>query len=523
MKRCVQFQLLLLTLSVYLYPPSVLAGEHDEYWPHKCAPSSPLRQGMGPQGSDVTFIINGRAVGHTAPPSDSEQTEEKLRDALFQAKQMETDPAPVVVGSRPLADLSKVQTILATASTPNLFVRTLGNTVKIMYQPYHRKGKDSNKASELLESLASLAYKKKDYHDTIELLTESLDLKKKQFGEDSPEAAEVLEFLGLTYRAVGDWTKAESSYLKALTIRQQLSDQAATAATYSSLANVYFDSGEFEKGKKLETFARRIVEDDGVTVADRPIPTSISGGRIDSWSKYQRVVFGHQQAKASENAEFSAISALVRNLLVTMFPDEGGSYIFGTAQVGLDRTNSLVFNRKIAEVGKTEKEGGKSDSKVKVSELRDFQVVLCKGDARPYVNAAIARYARRYGFSMADYQVSWPGIREQAKELILDMESVVKELAPKVTETNDNGEFEFKDVKKGPYSLFGFLITKDKAMYWIETIEASGKTPVRYDFLRDNATYLWEKNKAAPKSSATQMTPGHSRTQPNSGLVAYSG
>jgi hypothetical protein len=223
----------------------------------------------------------------------------------------------------------------------------------------------------------------------------------------------------------------------------------------------------------------------------------------ESTTKAQALMNKYQQQQAASQAEVASIKALVKSY----FPDEGGSYIFGTAQVAIDRHNSLVFRKAFAE-----EDGGKStaekteNQKTKASDVRDFPVVLCAYTLRNQINGVIQNYAKRYGFPMSTYQKDWPGIREQAKELILDMEhAMARNEYLRTTETNDAGEFELKEVKRGSYCMFGYLITNDKAMYWLEDIDSDGLAPMRFDFLRDNAIFLWEKNKAAPAASATRM------------------
>lgn len=221
-------------------------------------------------------------------------------------------------------------------------------------------------------------------------------------------------------------------------------------------------------------------------------------------TKAQTLMNNYQQHEAASNAEVSSVKALIKSY----FPDEGGSLIYGTAQVPMDRHNSLVFNKRIAEKGKTVQDKQQDEQETKVSDVKDFPVVLCSYLLRGQVEGVIRSYAKRYGFPMETYQKDWPGIREQAQELILEMVPAIQRLRPQqVIETDDVGEYQLKEVKRGSYCIFGYLITNEKAMYWLEDIESDGRAPQHFDFLRDNAIVLWEKNKVAPSAHATRMGP----------------
>lgn len=491
-------------LSIFLFShftsPVAAFDRVDEYWPHPKNPSSILEKCLGPQDAEANLIINNRAILHReGKPADHSAVSAELDKALSIARLARTESSPVLVATRPIENLPKVKLALARAANPNLSMSSAGGEINIYYKPPAGFETSSNVLVKALQALAVIQFKAGQYTDAANALKECAEVQQKK-DLNAPEVADSLDFLGLIYRSSGEFDKAESTYLKSLAIRQKslAGSDPALAKSYMELADLYYDKGDSERALKLRKKAESMMELNQVRIAKRPIPTSISAPTSDSWTEIaaigKAITEGYKNHQAAINGEIESIKALIRSLL----PEEN-SYIYGTAQCPIDRTNSLVFNKSISEPqgGKTEKDAP-DNGKTKVSDLRDFPVVLCSSEVKPEIDKVIYSYARQYGFNTDDYLTNWPGIREQAKELILNMVPVVNRLSPQIEETNDHGEFEMKDVRKGDYYVFGYLITSSVAMYWLQHVPINSRNPVRVDFLRDNAVILWEKNKVAP-------------------------
>lgn len=472
----------------------------DDYWPFPKPAKTILQKGLGPQDSDVSFIINNRPFcTNDAESGEITSIKAKLNESLTIARQTVTDTSPVVVATKPITSIQTVQLALAKAANPNLSISVSGDEVNVFYKPPGGFRVSTNVLQQALQCMAVVDFKQRNYYDAQKSLEESIGIQK-SYDPASVELAQSLDFLGLLYRCDGTFDKAESAYLQSLSIKQKaLSDaDPALAASYMNLADLYYDKGDSERANKLRQKAEHLMSENGIKIADRPVPTSIYPATFQTLPMISAtssgVIDGYKNHKASTQGEIDAVRALMKSLM----PDDN-SYVYGTAQCPLDRTNSLVFNKSITEApqgGKTEKEQHRGKSEI--SDVRDFPVVLCSARVQPEIDSLISQYAQKYGFARFDYLKTWPGIREQAKELILDMVPVVNRLSPRIEETNDHGEFEMKDVPKGDYYLFGYLVTSSVAMYWLQHVPINSRVPFRVDFLRDNAVILWEKNKIAP-------------------------
>jgi tetratricopeptide (TPR) repeat protein len=493
-----------IALSILLFSqfasPVVAFDSLDEYWPHSQSPTSILEKGLGPQDSEVSLIINNRPILLGSDKhKDRSAVSAELSKALSIARQARTESSPVLVATRPIEDLPKVKIALARASNPNLSMSSTGGEINIYYKPPAGFQASSDVLVQALQALAVVHFKARQYPDAVSALEECLEVQKKR-DPNSLAVTDSLDFLALVYRSSDEFDKAESSYLKSLAIRQKTlsSTDPAIGKSYMHLADLYYDKGESERALKLRKKAESLMETSQIRIAKRPVPTSISAPTYNCWPDIiatgQGITEAHKNHQAAVGGEIEAIKALIRSLL----PEEN-SYIYGTAQCPIDRTDSLVFNKSIREPqgGKTEKEAPET-GKTKVSDLKGFPVVLCSSQVKLEIDGVIASYARQYGFNTEDYLKNWPGIREQAAELILNMVPVVNRLSPRIEETNNHGEFEMKEVKKGDYYVFGYLVTSSVAMYWLQRVPITGRGPFRVDFLRDNAIILWEKNKVAP-------------------------
>ena len=104
-----------------------------------------------------------------------------------------------------------------------------------------------------LNNLAELYESQGRYNDAEPLYLQSLDISKRQLGDDHPFVASSLNNLAVLYRSQGRYNDAEPLYLQSLDIwKRQLSDaHPAVATSLNNLAGLYESQGRYNDAEPL--------------------------------------------------------------------------------------------------------------------------------------------------------------------------------------------------------------------------------------------------------------------------------
>jgi tetratricopeptide (TPR) repeat protein len=104
-----------------------------------------------------------------------------------------------------------------------------------------------------LNGLALLYDSQGRYNDAEPLYLQSLDIRKRQLGNDHPDVATILNNLAGLYESQGRYNDAEPLYLQSLDIRKrQLSnDHPDVATSLNNLAQLYYSQGRYNDAEPL--------------------------------------------------------------------------------------------------------------------------------------------------------------------------------------------------------------------------------------------------------------------------------
>jgi Flp pilus assembly protein TadD len=104
-----------------------------------------------------------------------------------------------------------------------------------------------------LNGLALLYDSQGRYNDAEPLYLQSLDIRKRQLGNDHPDVATILNNLAGLYESQGRYNDAEPLYLQSLDIRKrQLSnDHPDVATSLNNLAQLYYSQGQYNDAEPL--------------------------------------------------------------------------------------------------------------------------------------------------------------------------------------------------------------------------------------------------------------------------------
>ncbi|QJB45125.1 tetratricopeptide repeat protein [Dolichospermum flos-aquae] len=114
-------------------------------------------------------------------------------------------------------------------------------------------GDDHPDVASSLNNLALLYYSQGRYNDAEPLYLQSLDIRKRQLGDDHPDVASSLNNLALLYYSQGRYNDAEPLYLQSLDIRKRQlgDDHPDVASSLNNLALLYYSQGRYNDAEPL--------------------------------------------------------------------------------------------------------------------------------------------------------------------------------------------------------------------------------------------------------------------------------
>ncbi|PPJ64013.1 tetratricopeptide repeat protein, partial [Cuspidothrix issatschenkoi] len=114
-------------------------------------------------------------------------------------------------------------------------------------------GDDHPDVATSLNNLAGLYDSQGRYNDAEPLYLQSLDIRKRQLGNDHPDVATSLNDLALLYYSQGRYNDAEPLYLQSLDIykRQLGNDHPDVATSLNNLAALYYSQGRYNDAEPL--------------------------------------------------------------------------------------------------------------------------------------------------------------------------------------------------------------------------------------------------------------------------------
>jgi tetratricopeptide (TPR) repeat protein len=104
-----------------------------------------------------------------------------------------------------------------------------------------------------LNNLARLYYFQGRYNDAEPLFLQSLDIRKRQLGNDHPDVATTLNNLAQLYESQGRYNDAKPLYLQSLDIRKRQlgNDHPDVAQSLNNLAQLYFSQENYLEAENL--------------------------------------------------------------------------------------------------------------------------------------------------------------------------------------------------------------------------------------------------------------------------------
>jgi tetratricopeptide (TPR) repeat protein len=114
-------------------------------------------------------------------------------------------------------------------------------------------GNDHPHVATSLNNLAELYKSQGRYNDAEPLFLQSLDIRKRQLGNDHPDVASSLNNLAALYFSQGRYNDAEPLYLQSLDIRKRQlgNDHPDVAGSLNNLAALYFSQGRYNDAEPL--------------------------------------------------------------------------------------------------------------------------------------------------------------------------------------------------------------------------------------------------------------------------------
>ena len=123
-------------------------------------------------------------------------------------------------------------------------------------------GNDHLDVAQSLNNLAELYESQGRYNDAEPLYLLSLDIRKRQLGNDHPDVASSLNNLALLYKSQGKYNEAEPLYQQALALYQKHlgNDHPAVAQSFNNLALLYKSQGKYNEAEPLFLHALAMLE-----------------------------------------------------------------------------------------------------------------------------------------------------------------------------------------------------------------------------------------------------------------------
>lgn len=488
---------------------------YNHHWPHDLAKNSLIERALAPDDSDVFFIINNLPVSYHHPREiDYEDLKAKFESSIQLCKEKLPEEQRILAEGN-IEDLPFYRNMAQ--QIPDTSVEVFGSSVIVYYFMPAVSVFSPEDLIKNLERLACLEQKFGYKKEAEDLIKEVIQEKEKLYGPKSIEVAWSCQLLGDILRSKHNYLAAEYFYTKALNIKQHIfgAEHNEVAACYMSLANLYYDALKTEEAESMLVKAEEIIKDTAFisashTDSPRPLPTAIFAPLYYHWNELISSNDNSEErinmAKAEREAKLSAIKAMfIPPKPPVKTAPEGSSIVYGTAQLSLDSKDIRTvtrdsFGQKITDVQKKEK------AETEAKDVPHLAVYLCNHDTKEALNNTAYQFGQKYGFNENEFGKTWPGIKRHAEELLNDFDKTATSnlVSQKYcTQTDANGEFEFKRVPPGNYYLYASLLTENQASCWLIKVQVSKDKPTRIDILPDNEYQtVWEKNRAAPKAKS---------------------
>lgn len=514
--RFYKYSLIAVLATAILFTQCFLAGAsahapyYDDSWPFDLSRGSLMERALGVDDSDVSFIINDRPVIYR-PPNDInyEDLKNKLYGILKQSGLPEEDRVLAQHGMEKFATLEKM---VRDMGNPRISLSVSGPYVSVHYLAPTISGISKADRITNMEKLVILEQKFGHKTEAENLLKQIINEKEELHGYQSMEVAQLCCVLAGILRSNKNYAAATYYYKKALDIKSKIlnTDSPEIAAIYMDLANTYYDALDTKEAQIMLDKANQIMAGTAFisasyTSSARPIPTSIYAPTKSHWEELTldtgKYADALNLAKVQREAEISALAALFKNLPERIIPKPpaGTASVYGTAQLPQDIKEIITITKKYSDTEEVQRQEVQESKKIK--DAPALEVALCTFKVHDEIANRIRTFANKYGFDIdKGFCKSWPGIKQQASELLTDMsDAVVNNLAMPLVETDHAGEFQIKNVPEGKYFLYCSMLTKDEASCWLIPVTLKKGKPTRIDILLDNKTStLWEKNRANP-------------------------
>lgn len=139
-------------------------------------------------------------------------------------------------------------------------------------------GPDHEQTALALHALAGVLEAKGDFASAVKLLDRTVEIKKRRYGDDSPQATVSTQYLGFTHFEKGDYAKAEPLLERVLVNveKQKGADHPDTAVACNSLSRLYRAMGRYDRAAALQRRAAEILERSSLP-AEHPLVARIGG------------------------------------------------------------------------------------------------------------------------------------------------------------------------------------------------------------------------------------------------------
>jgi tetratricopeptide (TPR) repeat protein len=370
---------------------------------------------------------------------------------------------------------------------------------------------------DLVDSLCNLGsfyFIANQYSAADQLLTEAVEVADKHTVRESLAMAALLDNAGMGARAVHDYKRAYTLYLRALKIRRTFQDDRHPDISYSlmNLASLCRDRAldEGEKWQKeAEALERQI---DYLTHHTEFLSADLSNHQPRPFVPDLAINKGTSMLP-SMVAFAQSIIEKHRQIIRPHF-NPGLASVVGNWSVPTDLViKAIVDNgesRELTPEGE-ERRSGKSEQESRVAGVEIF---LCDASQYSTLWSVIAAFGRERGAAMEKLGETWPATHKQGQDLLLRLQRTAAGISVSHQQTDKNGDFEFMDVPAGTYFTFAVLTTQEQCRIWFlpdmqQLIRVKRVQQFTVNFTPDNAVVVWN---ASGSRSKAGLAPRASRT-----------
>ena len=206
-----------------------------------------------------------------------------------------------------------------------------------------------------LNNLALLYESQGRYNDAEPLYLQSLDIWKRQLGDDHPDVATSLNNLAELYRSQGRYNDAEPLYLQSLDIRKrQLGDDHPDVATsLNNLAELYRSQGRYNDAEplylqSLDIRKRQLGDDHPTSLNNLALLYESQGKYLEAENLAKQALVIYQNRLGNQHPNTQNAASLVKSLYIMRLLHCNKETLFGILHALAQQANLPELNNETA-------------------------------------------------------------------------------------------------------------------------------------------------------------------------------